>query len=98
MALGWEILFHDTQEFQNAEDDADQIINADQRTQQTEDDADHRNLNLCQQTDQPAYHSANNQKDDQLDNQGNNVFFFHHKAGGPNFLQQIHNRNLLNWW
>ena len=81
-------LVYRAEELKYAEHDADDVVDSDERTYETEDDSEYRYLS--KKTDNPADDSRYNEKDNELNNEWYHVLLFDLEGSGPEFFKHIH--------
>lgn len=82
-------LRNDVEELEQAKNDADQGIDADQTSENRKNDSDYRDA--CKQADQPANQCAYHEENHKLNDQRNDVPLFDLERGRPKLMKKIHN-------
>ena len=82
-------LLDKSEEFDNAENDADQAVYPHKSADDPEDDAD--DGYSLEKTEEPAEDCADDKENDQLNDERNDVLFLDVERCGPNFSDEIHN-------
>ena len=82
-------LRNDVEELEQAKNDADQGIDADQTSENRENDSDYRDA--CKQADQPANQCTYHEENHKINDQRNDVPFFDLERGRSKLMKKIHN-------